>query len=51
MRVNDQKTQEYIDEIQTDNLTLRVELELANQEIRRLRVELNERFSNPDGVD
>jgi len=48
---NDEIAADRILELETDNDILRVENELLQQEVLALKFQLQERFSNPDGVD
>ena len=46
MRANDEKTTEYIHTLEIDNDVLRVELELAKQEMTNLKVEILRLFAD-----
>ena len=48
MRMNDEVAQERIDALETDNLALRVQNQLLEEEVLSLKVWMQQKFANAD---
>ncbi len=48
MKANDEAAQEHIEKLDTDNDHLRAEVEVLKQELLALKVQLQQRFADPN---